>query len=369
MRTWRSRRSTVDVTKTLQHRSLSLSGLVTLALLGCGEAAYDAPREDDEPLAPEVHESELSLRAEASWTRIGEELPGPVTLVVDRWLPNVVYAGSSSGIFASWSLGERWSRAQLGGQAYGVAVDPNRPGSALAYSETALFETRNAGLTWHRLDVTLPGRLRAIAPGNSSVLWAEGSPFLYKSVDRGASWTRLDFGGPGGCCLDLLALSETDLYASAYYAQLQRSFDGGVTWPLTTFADLYMVPTFAVQRRHPEVVYAGSYLPFGPSGLRKSTNGARTWTAPNADLASAQVRSVAVSDVDGRLYVVTSASDGRDTLYISTDGGSSFEQAPADVFAGAASFGVVPHPSLRCVAFAETSTGLYRTTSAGGTCQ
>ncbi|MDB4990487.1 MAG: glycosyl hydrolase, repeat-containing protein [Myxococcaceae bacterium] len=357
---------------TKRQRAIHVWMLLLAALtVACADGSTDDLGASNEPKAPELEGSELALVSQTDWKWVGLGASSEASVALDRWLPNVAYASSGGGLYVSWTFGEHWTRLeQLGG--YSVLANPNRPGGAFAFSGSTLVETRNAGLSWQPVSTTLPGRLLAVAPGNTSVMWAEGSRYLYRSVDHGSTWTGLDFGGPGGCCVKMVALSEDDIYVSAVASQLQRSLDGGESWARSTFATLYLVGAYDVDQRSPEVVYAGNYLPYGPTGLRKSSDGLETWSTPSAALANALVTDIATSPVDGRLYVVTSDNGSTTTsthLQISTDEGVNFTETSSDAFAGAEVYRVVPHPRLRCVAFARTSRGLYRTANGGGTCR
>jgi hypothetical protein len=291
------------------------------------------------------------------------------SVAVDGFLPNVVYASAEGGRYVSFDFGQRWLHtSDDGGELF---ADPNRPGAAFADVEGTLAYTKSAGLNWDDIG-SLPGRLLAVAPGDSDVLWANEAIFLLKSSDRGRSWARVPFPGPGSCCDEFVALTVRDVYASAFISQLSRSYDGGATWPLSTFADLYFVSSFAVSPRRPDVLYAGAAQAdpvLGLTGLRKSVDGGRSWFAPSPEFEDARVGELALSSADGRLYMNASSSDDPDrfSVFVSADGGAHFAAAGVGLPAASVSQ-LIPHPTLRCSAFAIAEGRLYRTTNAGGSC-
>ena len=300
------------------------------------------------------------------------------SLALDRALSFLVYgaAGRERALYASWDLGDHWLRGPVLGDARDptpdplpadVVQDPDGGGSAYASSFSTLYRTQSAGLAWRVIGAA--PKLLAVTPGGD-VLWGTDAGTLQKSIDRGRTWTAIAFPGES-CCSEVVASSVQDVYVRTERGLL-RSLDGGATWTPRTPPDLRNLATVAVDARDPRVVYTVSedIAPFG--GLRKSIDGGATWFPPSPAFAAEPVNWVAVSPVDGRVYLSAVERDAAGEnrarhVHVSQDGAATFVLAERGLEGDYLSR-IFVHPSRRCVAFVIATRGLYRTLNAGGTC-
>jgi photosystem II stability/assembly factor-like uncharacterized protein len=343
---------------------------------GCSEEQGD-PEPAVERAALPVGSMQAALQSGPAWTSIGGEVEEVVdAFAIDARLPAVSYLGTAKTLYTSWTLGERWHRSlfqpeplQVGWPGVSVIADPNRAGRAyVSSSQSGLFVTENAGLGWRRIAESSPPLL-AVAPGNPDLLWASGQSWLLRSTDRGQTWSTV--GPQYPCCTSAFAVSDKVLYV-VNSDRLFRTTDGGETLLELNRPPLGNLDVFALDVRDPNIMYAGDSAGSNPNimGLRKSVDGSTTWTIPSQIFSTAHVSALAVSPVDGRLYLVERVGDGPElqVLHVSTDGGATFTEVrrgPADEWVHR----VYPHPHLRCVVYLRTSTGMYRSLSAGGTCR
>ena len=335
-----------------------LAFLVVGSLLG----ARGASAEESEPSA------QGRTRWTTAWTQMSLPFSDVQEVVVDPLLDVLVYARRPSGVYVSWDLGEHFTRS-LHEPTELLAVDPNQ-GTVWTGRDIWQF-TDTSGLMWGPTESTIRvGSTLAIAPGDSELRWTSRPSWgvVFRSHDGGMNWqpTRST---PRGCCSQLVALSDEDLYAFANFESFHRSFDGGASWAYgTRFPGVSQPAMFAVDMQDPEVLYAVSYA-HADAGLSKSVDGGRTWFKPSARFDSKRASAVAVSEADGRVYVVETRTDGPGyRVHVSTDGGVKFAVATSGLELSRIRR-VVPHPNLPCVAFAVTDRGIFRTLNAGGTCR
>lgn len=147
--------------------------------------------------------------AAASWKKINNGLIpeselmasmalGVNAIEVDRINPDVVYAGTTKGLFRTANRGERWER--IGQQlpdpfVSSIVVHPTDPSVIYIGGPGGIWKSSDSGRSWQAFNqglVTLNVRTLAMAPKNSQVLYAgtNGSG-LYRSTDAGATWTSV----------------------------------------------------------------------------------------------------------------------------------------------------------------------------------
>lgn len=123
---------------------------------------------------------------------------GVNAIEIDRTNPDVVYAGTTKGLFRTADKGERWERI---GQSLpdpfvsSIVIHPTDPAVLYIGGPGGVWKSADSGKTWNGINqglVTLNVRALAMAPKNSQTLYAgtNGSG-LYRSTDAGANWTPI----------------------------------------------------------------------------------------------------------------------------------------------------------------------------------
>lgn len=123
---------------------------------------------------------------------------GVNTITLDPKSPDIVYAGTTKGLFRTGNKGEQWERI---GQALSdpfvssIVIHPTEPSMIYIGGPGGVWKSSDSGKTWHAMNqglTTLNVRALAMAPNNSQMLYAgtNGSG-LYRSTDAGATWTAL----------------------------------------------------------------------------------------------------------------------------------------------------------------------------------
>ncbi len=170
-----------------------------------------------------------------------------VALAVDPIRPNILYAGTSGGIYRSVDGADHWTKtnnglvpddAKLASMALGVnrlLIDPADPDVVYAGTTQGVFKTLNRGETWVRLAADL-GELYvsslALEPGNGRHLYMGTSRGIFQSRDGGHTWNATN-DGLANLNIRAIAMDPSDsrvLYAGTNGSGLFRSRDGGASW-------------------------------------------------------------------------------------------------------------------------------------------
>ncbi len=123
---------------------------------------------------------------------------GVNAIEIDRINPDIVYAGTTKGLFRTANKGGQWERI---GQSLpdpfisSVVIHPTEPSLIYIGGPGGVLKSTDSGKTWQAMNqglATLNIRALAMAPKNSQTLYAgtNGSG-LYRSTDAGATWTAV----------------------------------------------------------------------------------------------------------------------------------------------------------------------------------
>lgn len=330
-------------------------------------------------------------------------------IVTDAHPGTVYFSTDSEDLYVSWTGGALWRRTSLvtDGRVLGLVADPTRAGTAyvgysvpprwepsptdpavqLAFSQPGkLFATHTSGWWWRDITGDIGPYVNvtalAVAPDTRSLLVGASGEIkdggrtvsyvgmkLLRTRDHGRSWQVLT--SLPEVSERIWALSEAHLVAAGATNGLLESTDGGITWARLTL-ELAFIQGFAVDPDDPQVLYASSasslYPSFPNTGLRKSRDGGRTWFAPNDGLRDTPITSLAVSPVDGRVYVAAREGDGPNIVFVSEDRAETFVQAFRGLEQNSVN-SLAVDPRHACVAYAGTrGQGVFVTWTAGGTC-
>ena len=185
-----------------------------------------------------------------SWTermRGMTEINFIVALAVDPISPNILYAGTSGGVYRSFDGADHWTKANNGlvpddakmaSMALGVnrlLIDPADPNVVYAGTTQGVFKTLNKGEEWARLATDL-GDLYVsslvLEPGNGQHLYMGTSRGIFQSRDGGQTWCRTNE-GLTNLNIRAVVMDPRDsrvLYAGTNGSGLFRSQDGGESW-------------------------------------------------------------------------------------------------------------------------------------------
>lgn len=176
------------------------------------------------------------------------------SIAISRHNPAILYAGTTGGIYRSDDGALSWRKINNGlipeselmaSMALGVnAIELDPANSDIVYAGTTkgLFRTANRGEQWERIGQSLPDPFVSsivIHPAEPSTLYIGGPKGVWKSSDSGKTWQAMS---QGLATLNIRTLvmapkNPQILYAGTNGSGLYRSIDAGVTWtavPLKT---------------------------------------------------------------------------------------------------------------------------------------
>jgi photosystem II stability/assembly factor-like uncharacterized protein len=212
-----------------------------------------------------------------------------------------LYAGggwSGHGLWESVDLGRSWRQVLPGAAVTALAADPWLPGLVLAGTTTGLYARSPAG-DWSSEYILSGVYDVALAPSDPTRAYAasaaDGQGLVLRRVEAGASsgaaWASAVISG--SYRVTGVAVDPHDaevVYAGAFRAQpgvykdsaVYRSQDGGVTWQKTS-PDFYLFSLrVAVDPTDGQKIYAGGSADVG--GVYRSGDGGRSWQAIRAGL-------------------------------------------------------------------------------------
>ena len=179
-----------------------------------------------------------------------------VALAMDPKNPRVLYAGTTGGAYRSVDGAATWQKVNSGlipeemldaSLALGVntlVVDPVDSNIVYAGTTNGLFKTTNRADSWTRIGQSLPDQYVSslvVHPTQHATLYIGGRAGVQKSTDGGHTWRAMN-AGLTTLNIRTLVMSQRDpqlLYVGTNGSGLYRSTDGAATWtrlPLTAKA-------------------------------------------------------------------------------------------------------------------------------------
>jgi len=161
--------------------------------------------------------------------------------------PAVLYGGTTGGMYRSEDGAMTWKKINNGlipeselmaSMALGVnaiEIDHINPDIVYAGTTKGLYRTTNKGESWERIGQSIPEPFISsivLHPSDSSILYVGGTGGVWKSDDSGKTWApRIE--GLSSLNIRALAMEPKDLrtlYAGTNGSGLYRSTDAGRTW-------------------------------------------------------------------------------------------------------------------------------------------
>jgi photosystem II stability/assembly factor-like uncharacterized protein len=161
--------------------------------------------------------------------------------------PSVLYGGTTGGMYRSEDGTMTWEKINNGlipeselmaSMALGInsiEIDRTNPDIVYAGTTKGLYRTTSKGESWERIGQSIPEPFISsivLHPNDSSILYVGGPGGVWKSADGGKSWESKN---AGLSTLNIRALAMAPknpqtLYAGTNGSGLYRSIDAGGTW-------------------------------------------------------------------------------------------------------------------------------------------
>lgn len=285
--------------------------------------------------------------AAAQWVALGPEGGAVTSLAASPTQPGRVYAGLTyGGVFRSADGGGSWEPARGGLQTlvWDLAVDPADPEVVYAGTSNGVWVTRNGGADWEqknrgltRRNVFLVQEL-AVAPSSPGTVYAGSSFGLWKSTDGAETWSRVRGGLPDGP-IQALAVHPTragTVYAGVSRAGLFKSEDGGGSWRVAGQGRGLGSPRapavpedLALHPSDPETIYAA--VRHLSSGIYRSIDGGTTWSHVGRELTGDTRPDPPEAVAVHSAFPETLVTGGPWGLFRSADGGDTWARPTAGV--------------------------------------
>ena len=249
-------------------------------------------------------------------------------LFVDSRDSNVIYTSGhrgkrAGGFFKSKDGGASWKEAKelQNSDIHAMTQSAENPDVLYVGTSAGIWMSKNSGDDWSKIDsATMPVNLNSLAvdPKKDSTIYAGTNWRPYKSTDGGKSWALIKDGMIDDS--DVFAITIDTRNAQHIIASacsgIYESHNGGTRW-----AKIQGIPSQSRRTRdlvqHPSVpgtVYAGT-----TEGFWMTTNGGKSWmmTTPR----NLEINSIAVHpDEPNRVFIGTNNYG----VMVSNDGGKNF---------------------------------------------
>ncbi|MGH2725786.1 MAG: WD40/YVTN/BNR-like repeat-containing protein [Actinomycetota bacterium] len=133
-----------------------------------------------------------------TWTRLeASGIERQIFVLAGPAEPNVVLAGTMSGLYRSTDGGTAWQQIQgvSGGWVIAVAADPKDPNHMIAFTERGMKSSDDGGKTWAPALGGIPPGSQitslAISPTDGKTAYAADASKIYKTTDGGKTWTAV----------------------------------------------------------------------------------------------------------------------------------------------------------------------------------
>lgn len=281
-----------------------------------------------------------------TWTNLSKGMSHSrvISMAIDPAYPATVYAGTKGdAVFKSHDGGQRWMSMRSGLDDATITsvvnqfvFDPADNNHLFIATTMGVYETKNGGEHWTKKMEGMKEVLMVVTlgmdPAHPATLYAGTSGGVYKSVDQAGHWEQVNNGlVPAGMVKTSRALNVTAILVdpfepntvyAATLAGLYKTIDGAKSWKRIgeSLTD-QMIISMILDRARKDVIYI-----VGRDGVHRSEDGGATWKFMNAGFMTTNVRTIAQSPTDPRVFYAGTNGSG---LYRSTDGGESWHPMPA----------------------------------------
>lgn len=317
--------------------------------------------------------SGLVTSSSDSWTTGGPYGGYINSLAMAGTNPDVIYAGTESGLFKTVDGGDTWTGTGFPNTLVRVVqVAPGNPNTVYAGTDDGIYKSEDGGSIWTQKGLS-GARVNAIAidPGNPLTLYAgTGWPnkiisgeivAIFKSTDGGEIWED-KYSEPAEDAIMALLVDADDssyIYAGTnggYGSPLGRSIDGGDTWfgkPIgaDSLVALAMTPAGSDQ----PAIYA-----VGDDDVYKSTDSGDSWTPTYIPFTSETSPLAVDPNNPNTIYVGSRYYQGN--LFKSTDGGDNWSIKANGLPTGGVPSSIVIDPRNSAIHFGLSEGGVYKST-------
>lgn len=255
----------------------------------------------------------------------------PFSVLQDRVNPNLMYLGTSKGLFKSIDRGVTWTaiaapKPPVKRPAKRTAAKaPGKKGAApKTVAVKPVAPTEPAGPVLIPV-LTETVKVMAFTGDDKSGIFAGTDKGLYRSYDLTKGWEKLSFGN--GLDENVFAIHTTPLVPGTIWAGTARSgvvvsTDDGKTWSkVNASPDGIPVNVIATDPKRPNYVYVGTIQAF-----YLSRDGGRTWNRRGGNLPLGNFTSILIDPNNSDTIILSSALESGGGIFISDDAGMKWKR-------------------------------------------
>ena len=266
-----------------------------------------------------------------------------ISMAIDPAYPATVYAGTKGdAVFKSYDGGQRWVSMRSGlddatitSVVNQLLFDPADSQHIFLATTMGVYETKNGGDSWSKKMDGMKEVLMVVTlgmdPTRPDILYAGTSGGVYKSIDQAGHWEKVNNGlVPPDMVKTSRALNVTSILVDPYepdtvyaatLAGLYKTTDAAASWKrIGESLPDQMIIAMALDRTRKGVIYIT-----GRDGVHRSVDGGATWASINNGFATTNIRTIAQSPSDPKLFYAGTNGSG---LYRSKDAGETWESMP-----------------------------------------
>lgn len=277
-----------------------------------------------------------------AWTNLSQGMSHSrvIAMAIDPAYPATVYAGTKGdAVYKSHDGGQRWASMRSGLDDATISsvvnqflFDPADAQHIFIATTMGVFETKNGGEQWTKRMEGMKEVLMVVTlgmdPTRPSILYAGTSGGVYKTIDQAGHWEKVNNGlVPPDMVKTSRALNVTTILVDPYepdtvyattLAGIYKTTDGARSWKRIgeSLVD-QMIVGMVLDRTRRGVLYIT-----GRDGVHRSDDGGVTWIANNRGFSTTNVRAIAQSDVNPKVFYAGTNGSG---LYRSEDSGETWE--------------------------------------------
>ncbi|HVG39050.1 MAG TPA: YCF48-related protein, partial [Pyrinomonadaceae bacterium] len=287
--------------------------------------------------------------------------------------PELLLAGTNSGIFRSDDGGDSW-KALPTSQVVGLvnveslAIDPRNADVIYAGTWYLPYKSTDGGQTWKSIKTGMIDDSDVFAididPRNPNHVIASACSGIYDSQDMGETWRKVQ--GIPSSSRRTRAILQHPSSAGVIFAGTTegfwRSTSGGNSWDIMTSKQLE-INSIAVHPENPQNVYIGT----NNYGVMISHDGGKTFAPSNSGFSARRAYFILPDrEQTGRMYLATiNTATGGGFFYLSTDGGETWQPSMRNMPSRLISYSVTQDRLDANKLYIASNMGLYRSLDRG----
>jgi photosystem II stability/assembly factor-like uncharacterized protein len=288
--------------------------------------------------------------------------------------PDILLAGTNSGVFRSTNAGDTWAQLPNNVASYpnnveSLAVDPRDSDVIYAGTWWLPYKTTDGGNTWKIIKTGMIDDSDIFAievdARQPDHIIASACSGIYESRNGGGNWRKVN--GIPSQSRRTRAIVQHPALPQVIYAGTTEGFwlsaDGGNDWRVTTSRQSFEVNAIAVHPKNPQTVYIGT----NNYGVMISRDGGKSFLPSNEGYSGRRAYSIMPDrEKPGRVYATTiNTATGGGYFYVSNDGGETWQLSTRNMPGRLITYSVLQDRQDGNVIYLGTNLGLYRSTDRG----